>query len=259
MSEAAVNQTPVAAPGCRCLVIGGSGALGGAVCRQLAAQGARVFFTWFRNADRAAELRGELPGIDGAELDLRCSAAIEKITNHAAAALGGLNALINCAGIGVAGNRPAHQGHIKMGDIGESDWDEMHSVNVRGAFFACRAALPHLRAAGGGNIVLTGSIDGIKPLPAPVHYSAAKAALVGMVKAMSKETGSQSIRANVVAPGVMEKGLSRTLPAELLSEYNKHSGLGRPARLEEVASVIAWLATENTYVTGQTILLDGAL
>ncbi len=246
-------------PDRRCIVLGGSGALGGAVCRWLHARNAKVFFTWNKNAERAEVLQRELTGVDGCQLDVRENGKIETVINAAAAKLGGVDALINCVGIGLANGRAPAQGHVKMGEIVEAEWDEMQTVNIKAAFFACRAVLPHLTAAGGGNIVLTGSIDGVKPLPAPVHYSAAKAALVGLVKAMSKELGPKAICTNVVAPGVMEQGVSRTLPANLLAEYNKHSGLGRPARLEEVASVICWLALENTHITGQTILLDGAL
>ena len=107
--------------------------------------------------------------------------------------------------------------------------------------------------------MLLGSIDGVKPAPSPVHYAASKAALSGMVKAMAKELGPYNIRVNTVAPGVLDGGLSRVLPDDLRREYLKHCGLKRLGRLEEVASLVAWLAAENTLVTGQTIVVDGAL
>jgi NAD(P)-dependent dehydrogenase (short-subunit alcohol dehydrogenase family) len=117
----------------------------------------------------------------------------------------------------------------------------------------------HLRRSGGGNIVLIGSIDGVKPVPAPVHYSASKGALVGMTHAMAKELGRDGIRVNLVAPGILEAGLSRTLAQQLRDDYVKHCGLRRVGRLDEVARLVAWLARHNTYVTGQTIVVDGAL
>ena len=107
--------------------------------------------------------------------------------------------------------------------------------------------------------MLLGSIDGVKPAPAPVHYAASKAALAGMVKAMAKELGPQGIRVNSVAPGVLEAGLSQALPDDLRREYLKHCGLKRLGRIDEVAALVAWLAIENTFVTGQTMVLDGAL
>ena len=76
---------------------------------------------------------------------------------------------------------------------------------------------------------------------------------------MAKELGEWNVRVNLVAPGVMEGGLSRTLPKNLLDEYKKHCGLRRLGRLQEIADLMAWLATENTYVTGQTIVVDGGL
>ena len=111
----------------------------------------------------------------------------------------------------------------------------------------------------GGNVVLLGSIDGVKPAPAPVHYAASKAALAGMIRAMAKELGPRGIRINSVAPGVLEDGLSRTLPEQLRREYLKHCGMKRFGRIDEVASLVTWLAVENTLVTGQTLVLDGAL
>src|SRR5438034_343864 len=116
-----------------------------------------------------------------------------------------------------------------------------------------------LMRGAGGNIVLVGSIDGVKPAPSPVHYAASKAALTGMAKAMAKELGPHNIRVNIVAPGVLDGGLSRVLPDDLRAQYLKHCGLKRLGRLEEVANVVAWLAVENTLVTAQTIVLDGAL
>jgi NAD(P)-dependent dehydrogenase (short-subunit alcohol dehydrogenase family) len=80
-----------------------------------------------------------------------------------------------------------------------------------------------------------------------------------MVKAMAKELGPRNIRVNSVAPGILEDGISRTLPDELRQEYLKHCGLKRTGRLSEVARLVAWLALHNTYVTGQVMLVDGAL
>jgi 3-oxoacyl-[acyl-carrier protein] reductase len=107
--------------------------------------------------------------------------------------------------------------------------------------------------------VLVGSVDAIKPVPAPVHYVASKAAVHGMALSMAKELGPDGVKVNVVAPGVLEAGLSRHLPAQLREEYVKHCSLKRPGRLSEAASVIVWLCLQNTYVTAQKLLLDGAL
>jgi NAD(P)-dependent dehydrogenase (short-subunit alcohol dehydrogenase family) len=251
--------------GKRVLVLGGSGALGGAVCRALAAEGARLAFTYHRRQDAAESLARDLSGTPGGALalalDLARVADIAGAVHVAHEALGGIDALVQCAGVAVSvadteGERPRQ----RVADIDEAAWDRMHAVNVKGAFFACREVVARMRAAGaGGELVLVGSIDGAKPVPTPAHYAASKAALRGMAQAMAKEFGRDGIRVNVLAPGLLDGGIARSLAPELVAEYLKHCALRRAGRLPEVAQVAAWLALENTYVTGQTILVDGAL
>jgi NAD(P)-dependent dehydrogenase (short-subunit alcohol dehydrogenase family) len=244
----------------RVLVCGGSGALGRVVCRTLAEQGCRLAFTYHHGSAVAAELLGQLPAAHALKLDLAVTANIARVVDEAAAVCGGLDAFVQCAALGVSPGDPVPAGaHQRMGDVGDAGWDAMMAVNVKGPFFACREVARHLRQAGGGNILLVGSVDGVKPVPAPVHYSASKSALVGMTHAMTKELGRDNIRVNLVAPGILEAGLSRTLPQHLRDDYVKHCGLRRVGRLEEAAHLVAWLARHNTYVAGQTIVVDGAL
>ena len=243
----------------RCLVFGGSGALGGDVCRVLAGSGARVAFTWNKGEEAAGRLSKDLPEAHAMRADLLDVSEVERVVDEAAALLGGIDAFVQCAGVAITVECAGPTAHHRMPAIGPAEWDRMMDVNVKSTFFACRRVIEIMRKGGGGNIVLTGSIDGVKPAPAPVHYAASKGALAGMTQAMAKEIGEFGIRVNMVAPGIMEAGLSRSLPANLLQEYVKHCGLRRVGRLREIANVIAWLARENTYVTGQTILVDGAL
>jgi len=241
------------------IVIGGSGVVGRAVCRALAARGARVGFTYFTNRTLACELASALPGSRALPLDVRDVAAIDRTLGELAETFGRIDALINCAAVGVTSTRPGANGHEQMIEVSEEGWDAMLAVNTKASYFAVRrlAALVPDRTA--VNVVLLGSIDGVKPAPAPVHYAASKAALAGMIKAMAKELGPRGIRVNSVAPGVLEDGLSRSLPDELRREYLKHCGLKRFGRIDEVANLVAWLAVDNTLVTGQTMALDGAL
>src|SRR5207248_7106519 len=109
-----------------------------------------------------------------------------------------------CAGLGLSPGDPVPaDGHQRMEDVSEAGWERMLAVNVKSAFFACRRVARHLRRAGGGNVVLLGSMAGVKPLPSPVHYAASKAALAGLTQAMAKELGRDRIRVNLVAPGLM--------------------------------------------------------
>jgi NAD(P)-dependent dehydrogenase (short-subunit alcohol dehydrogenase family) len=233
------------------VVFGGSGAVGREVCRTLAARGARLGFTYFRNA------------VDGGDaiakrLDVGDVGAIERTLGEFHDEMDGIDAFVNCAAVGTTVPHDGATAHHLMQDVDERAWDAMLDVNAKAAFFAVRA-LGSLMRPRGGNIVLLGSIDGVKPAPSPVHYAASKAALSGMAMAIAKELGPHNIRVNTIAPGVLDGGLSRALPDDLRAEYLKHCGLRRVGRVEEVASVAAWLALDNTLVTAQTIIVDGAL
>lgn len=243
----------------RCLVFGGSGALGNVVCRQLHDAGARLAFTYHANEQAARVLADELPGAQNVALDLLSIPALEQVIDRFANEWGGLDAFIQCAGVGLTVPSSEGQVHHTMDQVDERAWERMQDINVKSTFFAVRRAAMHMRRAGTGNIVLVGSIDGVKPVPAPVHYAAAKGALAGMTAAMAKELGKDGIRINLIAPGILEGGMSRVLPENLRQEYLKHSGLKRFGRFSEIAAWAAWLALRNTYVTGQTILVDGAL
>jgi len=257
--NAPIPSASVPGRGARCLVFGGSGALGSAVCRCLHGAGARLAFTFHQREAKARQLAGELPGAQAWPLDVRSVPDLERLIDQVANAWDGLDAFVQCAGVGLTVAPAAGPVHHTMEQVDEQAWDWMQQVHAKCAFFAARRVATHLRHGAGGNIVLIGSIDGVKPVPAPVHYAAAKGALAGMTAAMAKELGPHGVRVNLVAPGILEEGMSRSLPEELRTEYLKHCGLRRYGRLAEIAAWAGWLALHNTYVTGQTILVDGAL
>jgi NAD(P)-dependent dehydrogenase (short-subunit alcohol dehydrogenase family) len=247
------------ADGPRCLVLGGSGVLGRAVCEALSREGAHLAFTYNRNRQAADAVLKICPSALALPLDLLSLPSIESRVEEAESVLGGLDAFVQCAGVAITVETADPRAHHLMGDVDDRAWGAMFDVNVRSTFFAARRAAAAIGRSGGGNIVLVGSIDGIKAAPAPVHYAASKGALAGMVPAMGKELGKQGIRVNMVAPGILEGGISDAIPDDLRAQYLKHCGLKRLGRPAEIANVIAWFATRNTYVTGQTILVDGAL
>ena len=226
------------------IVFGGSGNVGREVCRMLADRGVPLGYTFHTNPNAGIDAPSK-------QLDVTDVAAIESTIDAFVHDLGPIHAFINCAAIGTA--------HLSLQDIDEQAWDTMIAVNTKPSFFAVRRAAHHMRGNGGGSIVLLGSIDGVKSAPSPVHYAASKGALAAMVKAMAKELGPDNIRVNSVAPGILDRGLSSTVPDDLRNEYLKHCGLKRVGRVEEIAGLVAWLATENTFVSGQTIVVDGGL
>ena len=235
-------------------MIGGSGALGRRLCAALLSQGASVAFTYRTGVEAARSL--EALGAHALSLDLLDSAAIAPAIDAAALALGGgIDALIHCAGVASsrAGGGLAHE---SLDEISIEGFDRLMAINVRSVFLACQRLVRH---SAGGNVVLVGSVDGVKPVPTPIHYGASRGALRAMAQGLSKELGPRKICVNVVAPGILEGGLGQTVPDTNRAEYLKHSALKRLGTFDEVTSLVAWLALENTYVTGQTILLDGGL
>jgi 3-oxoacyl-[acyl-carrier protein] reductase len=234
------------------IVFGGSGAVGRAVCVALAADGARVGFTYHQNQAVAERLRAELPGAVARQVDLASVEATQGALRELRAELGELHGFVHAATLTSAAAEPKFESIV---DADPRAFERLFAVNVTSAYFACR----ELARDFSGNIVLLGSIDGAKSVPAPAAYAATKGALSGMARALSKELGPRGVKLNVVAPGVLEAGSSRALPAELRAEYLKHCGLRRYGRVEEVATLVSWLVLHNTYVTGQTLLVDGAL
>jgi NAD(P)-dependent dehydrogenase (short-subunit alcohol dehydrogenase family) len=238
----------------RVIVVGGSGAVGRGVVRALAAGGARVGFTFFTNEAAAREL-GQETGAIGRRLDLASAEDVPRVLAELCSELGGLDALVHTAAVG---STLEPQVFEPIDEVSPAGFDRLMAINVRSAFFAIKTLTAAL-AERGGNVVLVGSIDGVKSVPSLVAYAASKAALVGMATSLAKELGPKQIRVNVVAPGILEDGVSRALPAELTKEYLKHCALKRTGTIVEVANVISFFALENTYVTGQTIVLDGGL
>lgn len=243
----------------RALVAGGSGAVGGAVCRTLAARGVRVAFTYHRNRAAAEALAQAIDAVP-IEVDLADAISVEAAVDRAVAALGGVDIYVHAAGLGYAVPAPTAPETIvpTMDCIDAAAWDRMLAVTARSAFLAVRRLAPHL-AAGGGDVVLIGSVDAVKPSPVPPHFLAAKAALRGLTVALAKELGPRGVRVNLVAPGVLDGGMAHELPASIRRSYLQHSGMKRIGRLDEAAALVAFLALENTYLSGQTLALDGGL
>lgn len=230
----------------RVIVVGASGSLGRAVVKELGARDARVGGT-FRN--------GSIEGIPARRLDLLRLDEIEATLASLAEELEGADALVVCA---TSVSASAEEKFDRLSDIVPSKLVDMMTVNVA-APILCARAFAAMTGEGPRNIVFVGSIDGAKSVPTAVPYATSKGALMASARGLAKELGGEGVLVNVVAPGLMDGGASRIVPAEVKKEYLKHSASKRLATPGEIARSIAWLALENTYVTGQTIILDGGL
>lgn len=246
-------------PTLRTIVIGGSGYIGAAICRSLCRAGHSVAFTYCSNRDKAMALSDELQ-VSCHNLDLGIHASIGPTLQRMADKLGGVDSIVIASGLASAHRKNDATVVPKWDEIESESFARMLSINVIGTFSACQWAGTAMKEKKAGRIVLIGSIDGVKPVPSPTDYACCKAALVGMVQSLSKDLGPYGILVNLIAPGILNGGIAGLLRDDLRAEYLKHCTLKRTGTPDEIAAWAAFLAgAKNTYLTGQTVILDGGL
>jgi 3-oxoacyl-[acyl-carrier protein] reductase len=237
------------------LVTGGARGLGRAICRVLGREGAKVVVNYSRSKKEATQTVAELE-VAGVEAYAHQASVLDKkglseLVRKVEQQAGVIDVLVNNAGVSEV---------VPLALMEEEDWDRVMDVNVKGTFLATQAVLRGMIRLERGRILNIGSLAGVKMLPAPVHYCTAKAALKGFTEALAKEVGRYGITVNCLAPGILEDGVSRNIPQHRIDEYLRHCALGRTGRLDEVAEVVAFLASDrNSYMNGATIVLDGAV
>ncbi|HTM18943.1 MAG TPA: SDR family NAD(P)-dependent oxidoreductase [Kofleriaceae bacterium] len=237
------------------LVTGGSRGLGRAICEALARDGADVAFCYASaDADAAATVEAikQLGRRAWAfKASVTDSAAIKQMVATLTAEAGPVRILVNNAGFSQV---------VPVALMEEEDWDRMLDTHVKGAFIVTKAVLRGMVKEKRGRILNIGSLAGIKMMRAPVHYCTAKAALRGFTESLAKEVGRYGIAVNCLAPGILEEGVSDHLPQAQRDEYLRHCALGRVGTLREAAEAAVLLVSErNSYMSGTTVLLDGAV
>lgn len=235
------------------LITGGSRGIGAAAVRAFAAQGANVAFTYHTNQTAAEALVRELrPAcVTAIPCDAADPAQVREAVRQAEAAVGPLTVLVCNAGIA--------QSKL-FTDLTDEDWRRMMGVNLDGPFYFSRAVLPGMIRRKYGRILFVSSMWGQTGGSCEVHYSAAKAGVIGLCKALAKEEGPSGITVNCVAPGVIDTDMMACYTPEDKAALAEETPVGRLGTAEEIAQTLVFLAGKNAgYITGQVIGQNGGL
>ncbi len=230
------------------LITGGSRGIGAAVVRAFTRAGYRAAFLYLHSAAAAAVLAAET-GAVALRCDVADSRQVADACAEAAARLGHIDALVNNAG--VAQQKLATE-------ITDADWRRMLDVNLSGAFYVSRAVLPQMISRRNGRVVNISSVWGQIGASCEAHYSAAKAGLIGLTKALAKEVAPSGVTVNCVCPGAIDTDMLAGLEESALEELRRETPAGRLGAAEDVADCVLWLCGNGAgFVTGQVLGVNG--
>lgn len=232
------------------LVTGGSRGIGAAVARRLAKDGYRVAVNYAVSQEKAEALAKEIGGI-ALQGDVSDPLQVRAVVDTVLEKFCQLDILVCCAGV-------AWQGLTQ--DMGEEDYRRIMGVDLDGTFYCCQAVLPQMIRRKSGKIVTLSSMWGQVGGACEVAYSAAKAGVIGLTRALAKEVAPSGITVNCVAPGVIETDMVRPLGAQTLADLAEETPLGRLGTAEDVAECVSFLCSPaGDFLTGQVIAPNGGL
>ncbi|MBQ8183695.1 MAG: 3-oxoacyl-ACP reductase FabG [Clostridia bacterium] len=234
------------------LVTGGAKGIGAAICRSLAGDGYNIALNYNVSETEALKLQNELSHITNIEIfkaDVSDSSQVNVMFCNIEQVFGGVDVLVNNAGI-------AQQ--VLFTDITDEMWQKMIGVNLTGAFNCCRRALPYMINRKHGSIINIASMWGEVGASMEVHYSAAKAGLIGLTKALAKEEGLSGITVNAVSPGVVLTDMMAQFSDEDKQILADETPLGKLGDSSDIATAVSFLASEKArFITGQVLSVNG--
>jgi len=221
----------------------GSG-IGSATARKCLEEGARVVIS-DKHERRLAETATEL-GVTGIPCDVTDEASVQELFRRAAAELGGIDVLVNNAGLG---------GTAELHEMSDDQWSIVLDVTLNGTMRCTRAALRHMYERGRGTIVNNASVLGWRAQSGQAHYAAAKAGVMALTRCAAIEAAPRGVRINAVSPSLaMHANLAKVTSDELLAELTQREAFGRWAEPWEIANVIVFLASDySSYMTGEVV------
>jgi 3-oxoacyl-[acyl-carrier protein] reductase len=239
------------------VVSGGSRGIGKAVVLALAGHGANVAFTFLNNNEAANKVLSESQNLKGNvkayQVDIRDQQQVKKMISEVVAERGCIDAVVNNAGI---------RQDKTLAFMSVDNWNDVLDTNLTGAFYLTQAAIFHMLKKKSGRVIFISSISGIFGIPGQVNYSSAKAALLGFTRSLAKEVAPYGISVNAIAPGGVDTDMVSTINNKDKEKLLQGVPLGRMCRVDEVASVVKFLADTDAapeYLTGTVIPLDGGL
>jgi 3-oxoacyl-[acyl-carrier protein] reductase len=235
------------------LVTGASGGIGSAAALLFARSGYRVALHYHNGRERCETVLNKIKQAGGAAVmvraDISDEAQVKKMFAQANASFGCLDVLVNNAGTA---------GQKLIWDITADDWDAMFAVNMKGMFLCSKEAAACMVSQKSGKIVNVSSVWGMTGASMEVHYSAAKAAVIGFTRALAKELAPSGIQVNCVAPGVIDTPMNAHLDAETMRALKEETPLGRLGTPDDVANSILFLASDKAdFITGQVLSPNG--
>ena len=237
------------------VVTGGSRGLGRAVCLELAKGGANVVLCYAGNASAAEETAQACQALGAQVLTVKCdvsdAAQVKELMDAALAKFGRIDILVNNAGI-------TRDGLLMT--MKEEDFDAVTATNLKGTFLCMKAVARLMMRQRYGRIVNLSSVVGLRGNAGQVNYAASKAGVIGMTKSLAKELASRGVTVNAVAPGFIDTDMTAAMPEAAKTATLASIPMGRLGAPEDVARVVAFLASgEAAYVTGQVLAVDGGM